>query len=201
MHVAFLYAPVLTLGPGKRVGLWLQGCSMHCPGCMSASMQPHAREAGFWMEPEKLGQEIVSRYNEHDCQGLTISGGEPFEQPEKLRSLLLLLRSDGITDILLYSGWQFEKIKKFFPWVTSLVSCLVDGPFIQAAPANAGWKGSENQNCFLFVGHQNYQDWLNSEKGRIQVINSYNHVRLIGIPRIDDVPLLLNPGVSNNGPS
>ncbi|HSV19446.1 MAG TPA: 4Fe-4S cluster-binding domain-containing protein, partial [Casimicrobiaceae bacterium] len=27
--------PVTVLGPGKRIGLWLQGCSIHCPGCVS----------------------------------------------------------------------------------------------------------------------------------------------------------------------
>jgi anaerobic ribonucleoside-triphosphate reductase activating protein len=27
--------PVTVLGPGRRIGLWLQGCSIRCAGCVS----------------------------------------------------------------------------------------------------------------------------------------------------------------------
>ena len=27
--------PVTVLGPGRRLGLWVQGCSIRCPGCAS----------------------------------------------------------------------------------------------------------------------------------------------------------------------
>ena len=27
--------PVTVLGPGRRIGIWLQGCSIHCKGCVS----------------------------------------------------------------------------------------------------------------------------------------------------------------------
>ena len=30
-----VHFPVTALGPGRRVGIWLQGCSIRCPGCMS----------------------------------------------------------------------------------------------------------------------------------------------------------------------
>ena len=31
-----LHFPVTTLGPGRRIGIWFQGCSIRCPGCISA---------------------------------------------------------------------------------------------------------------------------------------------------------------------
>ena len=27
--------PVTVLGPGRRIGLWVQGCSIGCKGCVS----------------------------------------------------------------------------------------------------------------------------------------------------------------------
>ena len=27
--------PVTVLGPGQRIGIWFQGCRIHCPGCVS----------------------------------------------------------------------------------------------------------------------------------------------------------------------
>jgi anaerobic ribonucleoside-triphosphate reductase activating protein len=30
-----VHFPVTALGPGRRIGIWLQGCLIRCPGCMS----------------------------------------------------------------------------------------------------------------------------------------------------------------------
>ena len=30
-----VHFPITTLGHGRRVGIWTQGCSIHCPGCIS----------------------------------------------------------------------------------------------------------------------------------------------------------------------
>jgi anaerobic ribonucleoside-triphosphate reductase activating protein len=27
--------PVTVLGPGRRIGIWTQGCRIHCKGCVS----------------------------------------------------------------------------------------------------------------------------------------------------------------------
>jgi anaerobic ribonucleoside-triphosphate reductase activating protein len=38
MQILYLnkaHYPVTTLGPGRRIGLWLQGCGLGCPGCLS----------------------------------------------------------------------------------------------------------------------------------------------------------------------
>lgn len=35
VRVARIMAPITVLGPGSRVGLWVQGCALACPGCAS----------------------------------------------------------------------------------------------------------------------------------------------------------------------
>ena len=68
-------AGVHGLGPGRRVVLWVRGCSIGCPGCMTpelwAKVQPRP------IEP--LAEMLSGALQGHE--GLTISGGEPFEQP------------------------------------------------------------------------------------------------------------------------
>ena len=38
LYVNGLFPLVTTLGPGRRIGLWLQGCSFRCPGCMTPEL-------------------------------------------------------------------------------------------------------------------------------------------------------------------
>ncbi|WP_461325238.1 4Fe-4S cluster-binding domain-containing protein [Bradyrhizobium diazoefficiens] len=35
ISVSRIHFPVTTLGPGRRLGIWFQGCSIRCPGCIS----------------------------------------------------------------------------------------------------------------------------------------------------------------------
>jgi len=33
--INLIHYPIHTLGPGERIGVWTQGCSLRCKGCMS----------------------------------------------------------------------------------------------------------------------------------------------------------------------
>ena len=71
-----IYYPVTTLGYGQRLGIWVMGCERNCPGCISPEMQP----ADGPLQPLDA---ILARIPEDlPCNGLTISGGEPFDQAE-----------------------------------------------------------------------------------------------------------------------
>lgn len=71
-----------ALGPGNRTAIWFQGCRRNCRGCMS----PYSRalDGGTVWETGSLAKEICSI---KDIEGITISGGEPFLQPEALYDL------------------------------------------------------------------------------------------------------------------
>lgn len=62
-------------GPGIRFGIFLQGCCHHCPGCHNPKSQPHTNKY------QKTIAEIIEEFDKADsCAGITISGGEPFDQ-------------------------------------------------------------------------------------------------------------------------
>jgi len=68
-------------GPELRSVVWTQGCSLACPGCWNPAT--HSFDAGTEYTPEDLARKILN-----ECavgtKGLTISGGEPMQQADRL---------------------------------------------------------------------------------------------------------------------
>jgi anaerobic ribonucleoside-triphosphate reductase activating protein len=146
IFISRLHFPVTTLGPGRRIGIWLQGCSIRCPGCISANT---------WA-PNK-GQATVEGVMAHlaewlpAAEGITISGGEPFDQPEALVALLAALRRTTSADILVYSGKSIEQLVPVLRNVTEFIDALISDPFDLNAPQTMPLRGSDNQRLHLFT--------------------------------------------------
>ena len=86
-----LHAPVTVLGPGRRIGLWLQGCSIHCKGCVSTDTWDFDPRRSMTVDDVLAWcRAAVARAAAAGEQitGLTISGGEPFDQADGLRVLV-----------------------------------------------------------------------------------------------------------------
>jgi anaerobic ribonucleoside-triphosphate reductase activating protein len=77
-------------GPGARAVIWVQGCSLGCPGCWNP--QTHARLQGFRLDVSEILEWFARVSCENRIEGLTISGGEPMEQAPAVLELLRRLR-------------------------------------------------------------------------------------------------------------
>ena len=78
--------------------------------------------------------------------GVTISGGEPFEQPVDLAALLKGL-STLTDDIIVYTGYKLEELRSD-PYASEAlqhVGILIDGPYIKELDDGRGIRGSSNQ--------------------------------------------------------
>ena len=132
-------------GPGLRFSVFIQGCSHRCPGCHNPESQPV--NGGYRGEPTELMHEVRKNKLIH---GVTLTGGEPFEQTEGMLELAQLLRAEGY-DIWVYSGYLFEELMNGHPHekapdLLALCDVLVDGPFVQSLTSyELRWKGSSNQ--------------------------------------------------------
>ena len=135
---------VTSLGPGKRLCIWVNGCPRRCEGCVSARLQSVDEET------EADVYEYFLPYNLQAIDGVTISGGEPFMQADELLKLVEYFRHRGILDILVYTGYTYEELLAMQdPTVNEVlekISVLIDGPYVKALDfGRSNIKGSENQ--------------------------------------------------------
>lgn len=148
-----------------------------------------ARDSPFAenISPDDLARDIRLS----GAAGVSISGGEPFEQAEELHALLKLLAQAGIEDIIIYSGATLEDLCRQYPWITVLASCLIDGAFMRNMPTWDGWRGSANQRVSIFRHQSLYENWLRTPKGQLQLARHGDNTFMLGIPRIEDAEKLL----------
>ncbi|POM25070.1 Pyruvate formate-lyase 1-activating enzyme [Actinomadura rubteroloni] len=159
LQLAKAHYPVTTLGPGTRAGIWTQGCTLHCHGCLSRDTweSDPSREVPV----EAIVGWLASLPGPLD--GVTISGGEPFQQPAGLAALLRGIRAwrDARShetmplDILVYSGYVYSRLSRSAKTreILDLCDAVVAGPYVDRLnPPGGGtgrrsllWRGSANQ--------------------------------------------------------
>lgn len=182
--------PVTVLGPGKRLGLWLQGCTLRCRGCVSQdTWEPDPARA------LKVADLLAwCRKNAGTAlDGVTISGGEPFDQPQGLLALLKGLRQwrerGGLDfDILCYSGYPLATLLERHAGLLELLDAVIPEPYADGLPFGKLWRGSANQALVPLsaLGRQRYAPYLDAEAGsqgkRMQVAVEDQRIWLIGMP-------------------
>ena len=155
-----------SMGPGLRYVVWVQGCSRHCPDCINPLT--HSHEPRTLIVPRRLATSILA---EPDIEGLTVTGGEPFEQPVAVSNLCQAVRKKGLS-VMIFTGWTYESIcRSDNPTLKSLlwqVDILVDGPFIPNQIDNRLlWRGSSNQQIY-FLTDRYSPDVLNNNQPRLE---------------------------------
>ena len=146
LRVAGLIEESIVDGPGIRFVIFMQGCPHNCYGCHNPDT--HDPNGGYDMSID----EIVTKISNNPLiDGVTISGGEPFWQADKLIKLVYKLKEMKY-NILVYSGYTFEelveKAKKDQNIKNLLltIDTLIDGPFeLEKKDYNLDFRGSSNQ--------------------------------------------------------
>jgi anaerobic ribonucleoside-triphosphate reductase activating protein len=190
--------PVTVLGPGKRIGLWLQGCSIRCKGCVSQDTWP-ADETKAIEIPQLVAW--CKRVSAGALDGVTISGGEPFDQPEGLGALVDALarwrRKDKLDfDVLCYSGYPLKTLRRDRAALLEKLDAIVPEPYVDALPRGDVWRGSRNQPLVPLSArgrarYANYVDAPADASGKhIQVAVEGGRVWMIGIPDRGDMARL-----------
>lgn len=133
-------------GPGIRLSIFVQGCSHNCPGCQNP--ETHDPLGGSDASLEQI-LDLITRCDGID--GVTISGGEPFEQAASVAVLASEITIRGL-DLVIYSGYIFEELllkSLSDQYIRSLLEAgrlLVDGPFIlDEKDLTLPYRGSRNQ--------------------------------------------------------
>ena len=184
MKVGRLLSPVHSLGPGERIGLWTQGCSRKCEGCISPELQ---EISGKDIHEEALSKIIIQVADKNNCDGITISGGDPFEQADALLRLLKHIRN-RFKDILVYTGFTLDEIQEGKTGKSGIeclefIDVLIDGRYHKELNTpDCVLRGSSNQNIYYFneCKRELYTDYMH--KGRIvETFEHNNDMIIVGI--------------------
>ncbi len=132
-------------GPGVRFVIWFQGCTLGCAGCFN----PLTHAPGG---PDTAIDALVAQLAASDAEGLSLSGGEPMQQPAAALALLLAARALG-KSTLMFSGYTIDEIRALphGPDVLAQLDVLVDGRYVSTARLASGLRGSANQRIHLLT--------------------------------------------------
>lgn len=131
-------------GPGIRFVIFTQGCPKRCFMCHNASTQ---NLTGGYIE--NLDKIVDNWCKNPLIDGITISGGEPFIQPDKVLYLVEKALETNL-NVLLYSGFYYEELikmnNKYINEILDKANYLIDGPFeYKLKNLNLLFRGSSNQ--------------------------------------------------------
>jgi anaerobic ribonucleoside-triphosphate reductase activating protein len=136
-------------GPGLRIIFWVQGCSLLCT---KTCLNPHllSQQGGYVVAASDLTETILRLARDYSAiEGLTILGGEPFDQAVALAEAVGPAKFAGLS-LMVYTGHTIEALRASNdPGAARLLqNCdvLVDGPFIdELYDEELVWRGSKNQ--------------------------------------------------------
>ena len=125
-------------GPGLRSVVWFQGCTIGCPGCFNP--ETHAPKAGFTATTEALAREITA--HSKCTEGVTISGGEPFQQSAALLDLLERLAGTQLSR-LVFTGYALDEVRHLplGPRILDAVDVLIAGRYVASRHLGRGLRG------------------------------------------------------------
>jgi anaerobic ribonucleoside-triphosphate reductase activating protein len=133
-------------GPGIRMVLFAQGCKHNCSGC-------HNPETHSFVGGKLYNTDLIINLIKKNplLDGLTFSGGEPFEQAEVFSELAVKVKQLGL-NIMTYTGYTLEYLQENpdkISGCTDLINntdILVDGRFDQTKKnILLKFRGSDNQ--------------------------------------------------------
>ena len=147
LRVYRIYHGSVVDGPGRRSVCQVAGCTHHCPLCYLP--ETHDPNGGVALGIGEVLNALLDPAGE-PRDGITVTGGEPFQQPSALAALLTTLKARGI-HVMVYTGYTLEALlRRSEPEIRAALACtdlLCDGPFVAALAEGAGeWRGSRNQS-------------------------------------------------------
>ncbi|MGC4761352.1 4Fe-4S single cluster domain-containing protein [Micromonospora sp. DT46] len=192
--VARFLAATRAEGPGERTAVWVQGCAIRCPGCFN----PHlwSFRGGDRVAPADL----VRRALDAGTEGLTLLGGEPFDQAAPLAAVATEVRAAG-RSVMTFTGYTRAQLHRAVDAgrddVAALLAAtdlLVAGPFLaDRIDTRRPWVGSTNQE-FVLLGDRfpGLLDEVSHSPDRVEVtVDAAGRIAVNGWAEVDALDELL----------
>ena len=119
-----------TNGPGRRIVLWVQGCTLACKGCFNKELWAHRKN--YVTSTDELSSYLLKLLDEHDCEGLTLTGGEPLQQAQAIGDLLEKIQDANYTSVV-FTGYTLQELENAgdsqINHVLTLIDILIAGRY------------------------------------------------------------------------
>ncbi|MCG8420750.1 MAG: radical SAM protein [Proteobacteria bacterium] len=165
-------------GPGTRFVLWFQGCSLGCPGCFNPDTHPAGPRRRL-----AVAELIALFAGQGDTiEGITLSGGEPLEQPDAMLALVSEVRAHTNLSIVVFSGYTIDEIRAMPSGgeILQRIDVLIDGRYQAARRIGRGLRGSSNQHIHLLTGRYSMSEVEATPEAEIR-IDPQGRVTLTGV--------------------
>lgn len=138
-------------GPGKRLLLFTQGCSIRCDGCVNSRLWP------FGCGKDISAEEILDICKNNNVDGITLHGGEPLDQAEAVLGVVRLLKQNGFS-VILFTGYLKKELSAVQKQVWDNADIVICGRFVQSKRnIYLQFRGSTNQRVITHKGK--YKDY------------------------------------------
>jgi anaerobic ribonucleoside-triphosphate reductase activating protein len=167
-------------GPGDRFVIWTQGCRKMCKNCYNPETWSHYKNNLIPID------EILEDIKNSSATGVTISGGDPFEQPEELFYLLTKIKQLDLSDgVIVFTGYTIDEIRVREELVKSLdyIDVLIDGLYIEEKRISSGLAGSSNQEFHFLTDKISRDNILIDQEVEIHLLGEL--IQITGFPLID----------------
>jgi len=181
MFIARIIYPVEVLGPGKRIGIWFEGCPRRCKGCSNPELWVQQNQHDI--STEHFKELILEIANQKKIDGFTFTGGDPLFQPRDFLKAIAFCKEIN-ADILVYTGYIKDEIDQ---GLLKDVAVLIDGPYVERLNDGALIRGSSNQNVYILnpLFQNKYDEYFSKSRNQIQNIVTDDGVISLGIHNRD----------------
>lgn len=168
-------------GPYERFVIWVQGCTIRCPHCCNKHMWKPGY--GYLISIETLYNLIKQSKN---IEGITLLGGEPFDQAKTVSQLAFKIQSLGL-GVVVFTGYTYEYLSEVHePGYQALLEhtdLLIDGPFDPEYKTELlPWVGSSNQRYIHFSDRYKGYDFCAVQNGiEIHLDKRQNLLKINGL--------------------
>jgi anaerobic ribonucleoside-triphosphate reductase activating protein len=192
IRVATIVEDTAAEGPGRRFALWVAGCPLRCPGCCNPEM--FDARGGVATSVDALAARALALPG---LDGITLLGGEPFEQAAALAALAARVRAANRT-VMVFSGYTLAELEGRAardPGTAALLAAtdlLVDGRYDRTQPeppppVGRRWIGSANQVIHYLTAAYRADDpcWRAANTIEVRIARGGSAITINGWPSAD----------------
>lgn len=179
LQLAFSVAVTEAEGPGRRFAVWVQGCTLGCPGCCNPEMW--SAGGGETASVSSLLDQIGGVRDR--IEGLSFLGGEPFEQEAGCAALARGARAMGLT-VMVFTGLSWRELTARPRDLLDATDLLVAGRYVERLrTTKRRWIGSDNQTLHFLTDAYHPEDPRFAEPNHSEIrYTSDGEIVVVGFP-------------------